>query len=127
MTRTAFADRRTTSSGSNAGEWELRVQLNTDLEKMPIEDASVEWPEDLSPYVVVARVRIGSQTGWSEERSQVVDDGLSFDPWHGLEAHRPLGGVMRARKAVYPASAAFRSAANGCPIHEPASARQVIE
>ncbi|MDM0085105.1 hypothetical protein QTI17_31415 [Variovorax sp. J31P179] len=99
--------------------------MNTDLEKMPIEDASVEWPEDLSPYVVVARVRIGSQTGWSEERSQVVDDGLSFDPWHGLEAHRPLGGVIRARKAV--PRLAFRSAANGCPIHEPVSARQVIE
>lgn len=28
---------------------------------------------------------------------------------------------------IYPASAAFRSAANGCPIHEPVSARQVIE
>ncbi|MDM0022870.1 catalase family protein [Variovorax saccharolyticus] len=111
---------------SGAGEWELRVQLNTDLERMPIEDASVPWPEDLSPYVAVARVRIGSQTGWSEERSKAVDDGLSFNPWHGLDAHRPLGDVMRARKAVYPASAAFRSAANGCPLHEPESAQQAF-
>lgn len=111
---------------TNAGEWELRVQLNTDLEKMPIEDASVEWPEDLSPYVAIARVRIGSQTGWSEERSKAVDDGLSFSPWHGLEAHRPLGGVMRARKEVYPPSVAFRGAANGCPMHEPSNAAQVL-
>lgn len=104
---------------SHAGEWELRVQLNTDLEKMPIEDASVEWPEELSPYVAIARVRIGSQTSWSDERSKPVDDGLSFSPWHGVEAHRPLGNVMRARKEVYPSSVAFRGAANGCPMHEP--------
>ncbi|MCZ2497946.1 catalase [Xylophilus sp. Kf1] len=111
---------------TDGGEWELRVQLNTDLEKMPIEDASVEWPQELSPFVAVARVRIGSQTGWSEERSKAVDDGLSFSPWHGLEAHRPLGNVMRARQAVYPSSAGFRGAATGCPMHEPANAGQVI-
>ncbi|WPB58410.1 catalase family protein [Xylophilus sp. GOD-11R] len=111
---------------SNAGEWELRVQLNTDLEKMPIEDASVQWPEDESPYVAVARVRIASQTGWSEERAKAVDDGLSFSPWHGVQAHRPLGGVMRARKEVYPSSAAFRGHANGCPMHEPARAQEVL-
>jgi hypothetical protein len=109
-----------------AGEWELRVQLNTDLEKMPVEDASVEWPQAQSPYVAVARVRIGLQTGWSEERSRAVDDGLAFSPWHGLEAHRPLGGVMRARKDVYLASSAFRGAANGCPMHEPSSAQHVL-
>jgi hypothetical protein len=34
-----------------SGTWEVRVQLCTDLEAMPIEDASVTWPEDRSPYV----------------------------------------------------------------------------
>lgn len=107
-------------------QWELRVQLNTDLEKMPIEDASVEWDQKESPYIAVARVRIGPQTGWSEERSRAIDDGLSFSPWHGLEAHRPLGGVMRARKEVYPPSARFRGGVSGCPMHEPSSAQQVV-
>ena len=111
---------------ANSGEWELRVQLNTDLERMPIEDASVEWPQELSPYIAVARMRIGSQPGWNDERSRAVDDGLSFNPWHGLEAHRPLGGVMRARREVYPPSTEFRGAANGCPMHEPTSAQQVV-
>ena len=110
----------------DSAELELRVQLNTDLEKMPIEDASVEWPEEESPYVAVARVRIGRQTGWSEERSKAIDDGLSFSPWHGLEAHRPLGGVMRARREVYPPSAGFRGAANGCPMHEPSRLQDVV-
>lgn len=110
---------------ANEGEWELRAQLNTDLERMPIEDVSVEWPQDESPYVAIARVRIARQQGWSEARSVAIDDGLSFNPWHGLEAHRPLGGVMRARKAVYPSSVHFRSTATGCPIHEPASIANV--
>ncbi|QHI98975.1 catalase [Xylophilus rhododendri] len=113
-------------AGNDGAEWELRAQLNTDLEKMPIEDASVEWPEEQSPYVAVARLRIGRQPGWNEERSRAIDDGLAFNPWHGLAAHRPLGGVMRARKAVYPDSAAFRGKVNGCPMHEPASAQQVV-
>jgi len=113
-------------ASDDTAEWELRVQLNTDLEKMPIEDASVEWSEEESPYVAVARVRIGRQTGWSEERSRAIDDGLAFSPWHGLEAHRPLGGVMRARKDVYPPSAAFRGAANGCPMHEPRRLQEVV-
>ncbi|WP_398498025.1 catalase family protein [Variovorax sp.] len=106
---------------NSSGEWELRAQLNTDLARMPIEDHSVEWSQEDSPYVAVARLRIESQSAWNEARSRAVDDGLSFNPWHGLEDHRPLGGVMRARKIVYPASAAFRGSANGCPLHEPAN------
>ncbi|MFV0623340.1 catalase family protein [Sphingomonas sp. ac-8] len=36
------------------GTWELRVQLCTDIDTMPIEDASVEWDEAASPYRTVA-------------------------------------------------------------------------
>ena len=101
------------------GVWEVRVQLCTDLDKMPIEDASVPWPEDVSPYVTVARIGAPAQAAWSEARSEAVDDGLAFSPWHGLAAHRPLGGIMRARKPAYEMSAGFRAEHNGCPIHEP--------
>jgi hypothetical protein len=31
----------------------VKVQLATDLAKMPVEDASARWPEDESPYVPV--------------------------------------------------------------------------
>ena len=99
--------------------WELRVQLCTDLETMPIEDATVAWPEDASPYATVARLTVPAQPGWSEVRERAVDDGMAFSPWHGVAAHRPLGSIMRVRKAVYDSSAEFRSQRNGCPIHEP--------
>ena len=103
----------------HAGEWEFRVQLCTDLETMPIEDASVVWPENLSPYVTVARLRADKQDTWSAASVAEIDERLSFSPWHGLAAHRPLGGVMRARNTTYTSSVRFRSEHNGCPIHEP--------
>lgn len=104
---------------ANGGEWELRVQLYTDPEETPIEDASVPWPEDESAFVPVARIEAAAQNAWSPERSAAIDDGLSFSPWHCLAAHQPLGGINRARKEAYLMSAEFRSQRNGCPIYEP--------
>lgn len=103
----------------HGGEWELRVQLCTDLDKMPIEDASVEWPEELSPYVAVARLRVEQQPAWSEDRAQKIDEGMQFNPWHALAAHRPLGSIMRVRKEVYAMSKRFRAERNGIEIAEP--------
>jgi hypothetical protein len=101
------------------GQWEVRVQLCTDIDRMPIEDASVEWPEDLSPYVTVARLRAAPQKAYGEELARLVDDGMQFNPWHALAAHRPLGSIMRVRKAVYAMSKRFRAERNGSAIAEP--------
>jgi hypothetical protein len=91
----------------------------TDIDKMPIEDTRVAWPEALSPYVTVARIGVPPQPAWSEARAAVVDDKMSFSPWHGLAAHRPRGGIMRSRKPAYEMSAGFPARHNGCPMHEP--------
>jgi hypothetical protein len=104
---------------ANGGEWELRVQLATDIDKMPIEDASVQWSEEESPYVTVAHIRVAPQSAWSAERVTKIDDGMAFSPWHGIAAHRPLGGVMRARKRSYEMSSRYRGEKNGCPMREP--------
>ncbi|KMO35536.1 hypothetical protein [Methylobacterium aquaticum] len=104
------------------GVWELRAQLLTDRAAMPVEDASTPWPEELSPYRPVARITVAPQESWSDETMRRLDEGLAFSPWQGLAAHRPLGSVMRARRAVYSRSAGFRAPHNGCPIHEPTRA-----
>ena len=104
---------------SEGGEWELRVQLCTDLESMPIEDATVEWPQDRSPFVPVARIRVPAQSAYDDEKAASMDDGLAFSPWHGLAAHRPLGSINRARRSAYDQSAAARSPRGRCPIREP--------
>ena len=102
------------------GEWELRVQLCVDAERMPIEDASVAWPEDLNPFVAVARLSLPRQQAWDAYASPQQEDAMAYDPWNGLAAHRPLGAINRARKEVMAVSRMRRSEINRCPIHEPA-------
>jgi len=105
----------------HGGEWELRVQLCTDLASMPIEDASVEWPQDESPYIAVARLGVAPKAAWSEARSEAIDDGMAFNPWHALAAHQPLGSIMRARKVAYEVMSKVRARQNHHPIIEPVS------
>jgi len=99
-------------------EWELAVQLCTDLVTMPVEDPSVAWPMDKSPYVPVARIRAEPQQAWSADRAKEIDEGLAFSPWHCLPAHQPLGGINRARKPAYEFSSNFRGSRSGCPFHD---------
>jgi hypothetical protein len=106
----------------NGGVWEVRAQLCTDLEKMPIENAAVVWSEQLSPFRPIARITVEPQSAWSDARVSAVDDGMSFSAWHGLMAHRPLGGIMRARKSAYEAARTFRAERNGRIIQEPREA-----
>ena len=101
------------------GEWELCVQLCTDIREMPVEDASVVWDEALSPYVPVARIVVGAQASWSAAKARAIDEGLAFDPWHGVAAHRPLGGVMRVRRGAYAAARRFRAEKNQLALSEP--------
>lgn len=99
--------------------WEMRVQLATRLEAMPIEDAAAQWPEDESPYLAVARIEAAPQETWSDALRALVEDRLAFNPWTGLAAHRPLGSIMRARRPSYAAARAYRAEANGVSIAEP--------
>ncbi|MGP3696959.1 catalase family protein [Rhodobacter sp. NSM] len=104
---------------TEGGVWEFRAQLCRDLETMPVEDPSVVWSEDESPFVTVARLTAPPQPGWSEARAQAVDDQRRFSVWTGLAAHRPLGAINRVRRETYKLSADYRAAFNRCPVQEP--------
>lgn len=104
---------------SNTAEWELRVQLCTDIHQMPIEDATVIWSEDISPYIPVAKITARPQIAWSPYRSHVVDDGMLFSPWHGIRSHRPLGSAIRLKKITYELSKKQHAIAEPMVICEP--------
>ncbi|HEX2525829.1 MAG TPA: catalase family protein [Geminicoccus sp.] len=106
-------------------EYEVRVQLCTDLERMPVEDASTEWPEDESPYQTVARMILPPQNADAPARRAHVEDVLSFCPAHSLAAHRPLGSIMRARMRAYETLGTARRLQNGMPAREPRGAEDV--
>ncbi|MDO9418482.1 catalase family protein [Pararhizobium sp.] len=103
---------------SETAIWDLRVQLCTDLERMPVEGIDA-WSEENSPFITVATITAGPQVAWTRERSEIVDDGMHFSPWNGVNGHRPLGQIMRLRKLAYEKSAAFRSERNRTPVREP--------
>lgn len=104
----------------NPAEYELRIQLCTSLEQMPVEDASIEWPAALSPHQRVARIVLpAGQRPNSPERQRYGDNVLSFTAWHCLAAHRPLGSIMRLRKKAYDTSSADRHQRSGQPRIEP--------
>lgn len=101
------------------GIWEFRVQLCRDLEKQPIEDSTVEWDEEISPFIRVAILKVSPQDSWDDKRVDTVNERMRFSVWTGLEAHRPLGNINRSRRRTYEHSANYREAFNKCPIHEP--------
>ena len=104
---------------TETAEYELRAQLCVDLERTPVEDASVEWPDELSPQQPVARITLPAQAAYSPQRRVYGDDVLSFSAWRCLATHRPLGSIMRLRRAAYQASSHFRHEMNARPLTEP--------
>lgn len=103
----------------DGAEYELRAQLCTDPEAMPVEDAAVLWSEDASPHRTLATLRFGTQDPYSPPRQVFGDDVLSFNPWNGVAAHQPLGGIMRIRRAAYERSSSYRHIQNDRPRIEP--------
>jgi hypothetical protein len=89
--------------------------------KDAVEDASVEWDEEASPYRTVGRITVEPQMSLGTDLAGVVDEQTFFSPWHGLAAHRPLGSVNRSRRQAYEMSAEFRAKFNGCPMHDTAA------
>lgn len=84
-------------------QFKLQLQFFVDETRTPIEDASVDWPQDVSPYVTVGVLTLPPQDAQSSEGEALAAaiESAAFDPWTALMDHRPLGEVMRARKVVY--------------------------
>jgi hypothetical protein len=103
--------------------FDVLVQLQTDARRMPIENASVIWSEKLSPSRKVATLRIPVQSFTSEEQL-AFDRRLSFNPWHSLPEHQPLGNQNRARRLIYHATSLVRQTMNHDPRVEPTGAEE---
>ena len=99
-------------------EFDVRLQLQTDPHLMPIENNGVLWPERLSPRVSVATLRIPKQTFNSSAQMNFAKR-LSYNPWHCIPEHRPLGNQSRARNRMYWTLAQLRHNMNAVPHYEP--------
>ena len=99
-------------------ELDVRVQLQTDPHLMPIENAAVLWPERLSPRISVATLRLPRQT-FTSPGQMAFARRLSYNPWHCIPEHRPLGNQSRARRRMYWELSELRHAMNAVPHYEP--------
>jgi len=104
----------------NSGDVELdiRLQLQRDSHLMPLENNAVLWPEKLSPRISAATLRMPRQKFDSAEQLDFAKK-LSYNPWHCIAEHRPLGNQNRARRRMYWALATLRHNMNATPHYEP--------
>ena len=99
-------------------EFDIRLQLQTDPYRMPIENNAVLWPERLSPRISAATLRIPRQKFNSPAQIE-FEKRLSYNPWHCIPEHRPLGNQSRARKRMYWVLSQLRHDMNAIPHYEP--------
>ena len=85
---------------------------------MPIENNAVLWPEKLSPPISVATLRLPKQKFDSPAQMAFAKQ-LSYNPWHSIAEHRPLGNQSRARRRMYLVLSGLRHSMNEIPHYEP--------
>jgi len=99
-------------------ELDIRLQRQTDPHLMPIENNAVLWPEKLSPRISVATLRLPRQKFDSPVQMEFAKR-LSYNPWHTIAEHRPLGNQSRARRRMYLELSKLRHSMNDVPHYEP--------
>jgi hypothetical protein len=104
--------RRELSRGLASGEacFDLMVQLRKG--SMPIEDLTVEWPPEQSPFRPVGRVTLMRQVTDTPAR-EAFCEAMAFNPWDAPEAQAPLGSMNYVRRAVYTVISTYRRERNG--------------
>ena len=84
-----------------------------------VENATLDWSALGAVKVQVASIELPLQDPTTTESLQAAES-FHFNPWHALEAHRPLGSLNRARLSAYRASQRFRSGSPGSGVPDAA-------
>lgn len=103
-------------------KFRFMVQLRTNPHSMPLDQATVEWPESESPFVHVATLSLSQQDVCSRGQAE-YGQGLGFNIWRVPLAQTPVGSIAEARKMAYAAGAHARHEANGQGLQDPPTPR----
>jgi hypothetical protein len=93
----------------------LALQPFSGERETPIEDASVQWKEEVSAPIEIATLIISRRLLDSEDEKKQAElvASMAFNPWNAPAAFRPLGNLNRVRGLVYGMSAARWQRAGG--------------
>ncbi len=106
--------------------FELQVQLCNDLDKLPINDLTVEWDQELSPFQTVAKITIFQQEVPKDGNFEIMEN-LSFTPFRTIEANSPIGNLQRTRQQAYVTSSTSRHALNHKKKVEPKNLKEAFD
>ena len=98
--------------------FDFAVQVQRDEACMPLDDPLKIWSLELSPPRKLATLRILKQDFDTVDINRYGEN-LSFNPWHSLAEHQPLGTLNLARKTIYETLSAYRHKANQSAPREP--------
>jgi hypothetical protein len=99
--------------------FKFMVQRRTNPATMPLDKATVEWPEAESPYLQVATLILPRQDVNARGQPE-YGQSLAFNIFRvpPEQAPVPQSSIAQARKVVYAASAVTRHEANGQPLRD---------
>lgn len=111
-------ERAVAQLAQGAAVFDFAVQVQRDEASMPLDDPLKIWSLELSPPRRLATLRILKQE-FNTEAINSYGENLSFNPWHSLAEHQPLGTLNLARKTIYETLSAYRHKANQSAPREP--------
>ncbi len=118
LTDSYLTDNMANHLQQDKASFDFYVQKFVDEQQTPIKDAGIAWQ---SPFIKVATLTIDKQTIDSKERFNLAEN-LSFSPANAITEHQPLGGLNRARTAIYKTISNYRHQRNNQPLIEPSVA-----
>lgn len=83
----------------------------------PINDASIEWEEDESPFIKLGEIRIPKQRFTTKKRFDLAER-MSFSPGHSLLSHKPIGDINEGRIKIYKEMSKYRHYRNKEELYE---------
>jgi len=96
--------------------FDFNIQFFKNEAETPIENTAPEWK---TPKIRLATLTLLQQE-FDTEAQNTFAENLSFNPFHTLPVHYPIGGMNRARRVVYKAISQERHERNKVPEREPA-------
>jgi hypothetical protein len=101
--------------------FDLKVQIRpeTEKERLPVENPTLEWNKDANSWIPVAHLVIPPQTKFANPDRMNFCENLSFNPWRAPPENRPLGAINRSRLEIYRRISEVRHAHNGIAQVEP--------
>lgn len=116
LTKSYLTDNMKKHLSQSEASFDFLIQLKK--YDMPVEDASIEWSTEKSPYIKVGEIIIEKQNFDTKERNDLSEN-LSFNPGHSLLEHKPIGGLNKARVKIYRELSLFRHKKNKKTLVEP--------